>query len=89
VDVAVGELYPVMFLVLACCTFVMARASDVETNDFILSKDGNTLMRWMRIDVTPDPMTPIDLKGRLVRDYASPIFLLRRSCGLKIAQFPN
>jgi protein-disulfide isomerase len=36
-----------------------------KTNDFLLSKDGNTLVRWMKIDVTPDPMT--HLEGRPIR----------------------
>jgi protein-disulfide isomerase len=36
-----------------------------KTNDFLISKDGNTLVRWMKIDVTPDPMT--HLEGRPIR----------------------
>ena len=36
-----------------------------KTNDFLLSKDGNTLVRWLKIDVTPDPMTHLD--GRPIR----------------------
>jgi protein-disulfide isomerase len=36
-----------------------------KTNDFLLSKDGNTLVRWLKIDVTPDPMT--HLEGRPIR----------------------
>jgi protein-disulfide isomerase len=36
-----------------------------KMNDFLLSKDGNTLVRWLKIDVTPDPMTR--LEGRPIR----------------------
>jgi len=67
VDVAVGDLYPSDVPGFDLLHVVMSQGERRRTNDFILSKDGNTLMRWMRIDVTPDPMTQIDLKGRPVR----------------------
>jgi protein-disulfide isomerase len=38
-----------------------------RNNDFLLSKDGNKLVRWLKIDVAPDPMAQIDIKGRPVR----------------------
>ena len=67
VDVAVGDRYPSEIPGFDLLHVVMSQGEKRRTNDFLVSKDGNNLVRWLKIDVTPDPMTQIDLKGRAVR----------------------
>ena len=67
VDIAVGDRYPSEVPGFDLLHIVMSQAEKHRTNDFLLSKDGNNLIRWLKIDVTPDPMTQIDLKGRPLR----------------------
>ena len=67
VDVTVGDRYPSELPGFDLLHVVMSQGERRRTNDFILSKDGNTLVRWLKIDVAPDPMSEIFLKGRPVR----------------------
>jgi protein-disulfide isomerase len=67
VDVAVGNRYPSEVPGFDMLHVVFSQGERHRTNDFLLSKDGNNLVRWLKIDVSPDPMSQIDLKGRAVR----------------------
>jgi len=67
VDVAVGDRYPSEVAGFDLLHVVMSQGERRRNNDFLLSKDGNTLIRWLKIDVTPDPISQIELKGRPVR----------------------
>ena len=67
VDVTVGDRYPSGIPGFDLLHVVMSQGERHRTNDFLLSQDGNNLVRWLKIDVAPDPMTTIDLKGRPVR----------------------
>jgi len=60
-----GERYPSEIPGFDMLHVVFSAGDKHKTNDFLLSKDGNTLVRWLKIDVTPDPMT--HLEGRPVR----------------------
>jgi protein-disulfide isomerase len=65
VNVTIGERHPSDIAGFDMLHVVFSAGDKHKTNDFLLSKDGNTLVRWMKIDVTPDPMT--HLEGRPVR----------------------
>lgn len=65
VNVAIGERHPSDITGFDMLHVIFSAGDKHKTNDFLLSKDGNTLVRWMKIDVTPDPMT--HLEGRPVR----------------------
>lgn len=49
----------------------LSREGKIQTTDFLLSKDGKTLIRMSKLDLSQDPyqqnMSKIDIKGRPVR----------------------
>jgi protein-disulfide isomerase len=65
VAVKIGDRHPSEIPGFDMLHVVFSSGDKHKTNDFLLSKDGNTLVRWLKIDVTPDPMT--HLEGRPVR----------------------
>ena len=67
VELAVGDRYPSEVAGFDLLHVDFSQGERHRTNDFLLSKDGNTLVRWLKIDVSPDPMSQIDLKGRPIR----------------------
>ena len=67
VDLSVGNRYPSEIPGFDLLHVVFSQGERHRTNDFLISKDGNSLVRWLKIDVSPDPMSQIDLKGRPVR----------------------
>jgi protein-disulfide isomerase len=64
---AIGNRYPSEIAGFDLLHVVFSQGDRHRTNDFLISKDGNSLVRWLKIDVSPDPMSQIDLKGRPVR----------------------
>ena len=67
VELAVGDRYPSEVPGFDLLHVDFSQGEKHRTNDFLLSKDGNNLVRWLKIEVTPDPMAQIDIKGRPVR----------------------
>ena len=67
VDLTVGNRYPSEITGFDLLHVVFSQGDRHRTNDFLISKDGNNLVRWLKIDVSPDPMTQIELKNRPVR----------------------
>jgi protein-disulfide isomerase len=67
VELSIGNRYPSEVPGFDLLHIVFSQGEKHRTNDFLLSKDGNNLVRWLKIDVTPDPMAQIDIKGRPVR----------------------
>jgi protein-disulfide isomerase len=71
VQVEVGPLRPSDFPNYDALKISIVRASKREDYDFLLSKDGKTLVRLNKFDLTKDPyaevMKKIDLKGRPTR----------------------
>jgi protein-disulfide isomerase len=64
---AVGNRYPSEVPGFDLLHVVFSQGKTHKVNDFLISKDGNNLVRWLKIEVSPDPMTQIDIKGRPVR----------------------
>ena len=60
VDVKIGDRYPSEVTGFDMLHVVFSAGDKHKTNDFLLSTDGNSLIRWLKIDVTPDPMTGIE-----------------------------
>jgi len=67
VDLTIGDRYPSEVAGFDMLHVDFSQGERHRTNDFLLSKDGNALVRWLKIDVSPDPMSQIDLKGRPIR----------------------
>ncbi len=67
VDLTIGDRYPSEVAGFDMLHVEFSQGERRRTNDFLLSKDGNALVRWLKIDVSPDPMSQIDLKGRPIR----------------------
>lgn len=71
VDVKLGPLTPSEFPNYDNLTVTLSHAGKSQAVDFILSKDGNSLIRITKMDLTKDPyadtMKKIDVAGRPVR----------------------
>jgi len=71
VQIVVGPLQPSDFPDYNALKITMVRAGRKDEYDFLLSKDGRTLVRLNKFDLTKDPyaevMRKIDLKGRPTR----------------------
>ena len=71
VQIVVGPLRPSDFPSYDALKITMVRASKKDDYDFLLAKDGKTLVRLNKFDLTKDPyaevMKKIDLKGRPTR----------------------
>jgi len=67
VELAVGNRYPSEVAGFDLLHVVFSQGERHKVNDFLISKDGNNLVRWLKIEVSPDPMTQIDIKSRPVR----------------------
>jgi protein-disulfide isomerase len=67
VELVIGDRYPSEVPGFDLLHVVFSQGEKHRTNDFLLSKDGNNLVRWLKIEVTPDPMAQIEIKGRPVR----------------------
>jgi len=65
VDVKIGDRYPSEVTGFDMLHVIFSAGDKHKTNDFLLSKDGNSLIRWLKIDVTPDPMAGTE--GRPIR----------------------
>ena len=66
-DLNVGDRYPSEIPGFDMLHVDFSQGERHRTNDFLVSKDGNNLVRWLKIEVTPDPMAQIDIQGRPVR----------------------
>jgi len=71
VQIMVGPLRPSEFTGYDALTITMEGGEKKQTYDFLLSKDGKTLGRMTKLDLTKDPyletMKKIDLNGRPIR----------------------
>ena len=71
VKITVGPLRPSDFAGYDALTITMEGGEKKQTYDFLLSKDGKTLVRMTKLDLTKDPyveaMKKIDLSGRPTR----------------------
>lgn len=71
VRITVGSLHPSDFTGYDALTITMEGGEKKQTYDFLLSKDGKTLARMTKLDLTKDPyvetMKKIDLNGRPIR----------------------
>lgn len=71
VDIAVGAPHPSDFPDYDSVPITLSREGKSQSMDFLLSKDGKTLIRMSKIDLTQDPyaetMKKIDVAGRPVR----------------------
>src|SRR5437868_9769049 len=67
VELNVGDRYPSEVAGFDMLHVDFSQGGRHRTNDFLVSKDGNSLVRWLKIEVTPDPMAQIDIQGRPVR----------------------
>jgi protein-disulfide isomerase len=71
VKITVGQLRPSDFANYDALTITMEGGEKKQTYDFLLSKDGKTLARMTKLDLTKDPyvetMKKIDLAGRPTR----------------------
>jgi protein-disulfide isomerase len=71
VQIDVGPLRPSEFPNYNALTVTMIKGSRKDQYDFLLSKDGNSLVRLNKFDLTKDPyaevMKKIDIKGRPTR----------------------
>jgi len=66
VDIVVGDRRPSEFPGYDLVTVTLVQGDRKQPFDFLLSKDGKTLIRYSKIDLS-DPMEKIDLAGRPVR----------------------
>jgi len=71
VKITIGTLHPSDFTGYDALTITMEGGEKKQTYDFLLSKDGKTLARMTKLDLTKDPyveaMKKIDLNGRPTR----------------------
>jgi len=71
VKVTVGELKPSEFPDYSTVSITLSKGDKAQTMEFLLSKDGKTLLRMSKIDLTKDPyaetMKKIDVAGRPIR----------------------
>jgi protein-disulfide isomerase len=67
VDLTIGNRYPSEVAGFDMLHVEFSQGDRHRTNDFLLAKDGNALVRWLKIDMLPDPMSQIDVKGRPIR----------------------
>ncbi len=71
VKITIGTLHPSDFTGYDALTITMEGGEKKQTYDFLLSKDGKTLARMTKLDLTKDPyveaMKKIDLNGRPIR----------------------
>jgi protein-disulfide isomerase len=71
VKITIGTLHPSDFTGYDALTISMEGGEKKQTYDFLLSKDGKTLARMTKLDLTKDPyveaMKKIDLNGRPIR----------------------
>src|SRR5579872_4643779 len=71
VRITIGTLRPSDFTGYDALTITMEGGEKKQTYDFLLSKDGKTLARMTKLDLTKDPyvetMKKIDLNGRPIR----------------------
>ena len=86
VDVKVGERRPSEFPNYDSVTVTISQGEKKQEFEFLVSKDGKSLVRFAKLDITKDPyaqtMAKIDLQGRPVKGAttrpATPV--ARRPC---------